>query len=125
MLPADAPMVEVEDMLAVVQQAAPEGALALAGFSFGGFVTSQVFARLQPARAIDKLVLVAPAASRFAVAPVAEAARHDRDTKRHLGSRRPRGPRGRTPESSRSCGAQAAFGGRRRALDRLFDGNVG
>jgi alpha/beta superfamily hydrolase len=65
---------EVEDMLAVVQQAAPAGALALAGFSFGGFVTSQVFARLQPVRAIDKLVLVAPAASRFAVAPVAEAA---------------------------------------------------
>ncbi len=65
---------EVEDMLAVVQQAAPAGALALAGFSFGGFVTSQVFARLQTVRVIDRLVLVAPAASRFAVAPVAEAA---------------------------------------------------
>jgi len=65
---------EVEDMLAVVQQAAPQGALALAGFSFGGFVTSQVFARLQPTRVIEKLVLVAPAASRFSVSDIPEAA---------------------------------------------------
>ena len=65
---------EIDDMLAVVQHAAPEGALALAGFSFGGFVTSQVFARLHPARAIDALVLVAPAASRFSVAAIPEAA---------------------------------------------------
>ncbi|WP_372828113.1 alpha/beta hydrolase [Polaromonas sp.] len=64
---------EIDDMLAVVRHAAPEGALALAGFSFGGFVTSQVFARLQPARAIDALVLVAPAVSRFAVADIPEA----------------------------------------------------
>jgi len=65
---------EIDDMLAVVQHAAPGGALALAGFSFGGFVTSQVFARLHPARAIDALVLVAPAASRFSVAAIPEAA---------------------------------------------------
>jgi hypothetical protein len=65
---------EIDDMLAVVQHAAPEGALALAGFSFGGFVTSQVFARLQPARAINALVLVAPAVSRFAMADIPEAA---------------------------------------------------
>lgn len=65
---------EVEDMLAVVQRAAPEGVLALAGFSFGAFVTSHVFERLHALRPIDKLVLVGTAASRFTVAPIPEAA---------------------------------------------------
>lgn len=65
---------EVDDMLAVVQHAAPEGALALAGFSFGAFVTSHVFGRLHASRPIDKLVLVGTAASRFTVAPIPEAA---------------------------------------------------
>ncbi len=65
---------EADDMLAVVRHAAPEGELALAGFSFGAFVTSQVFARLQPTRPIASLVLVGTAASRFAVAPIAESA---------------------------------------------------
>ena len=65
---------EVDDMLAVVQHAAPAGELALAGFSFGAFVTSQVVARLQPTRPVAKLVLVGTAASRFAVAPIAESA---------------------------------------------------
>lgn len=65
---------EVDDMLAVVQHVAPAGELALAGFSFGAFVTSQVFARLQATRPVAKLVLVGTAASRFAVAPIAEAA---------------------------------------------------
>lgn len=65
---------EVEDMLAVVQRAAPEGVLALAGFSFGAFVTSHVFERLHALRPIDKLVLVGTAASRFTVAPIPETA---------------------------------------------------
>lgn len=65
---------EIDDMLAVVQQLAPAGALALAGFSFGAFVTSHVFERLQAARPIDKLVLVGTAASRFAVATIPAAA---------------------------------------------------
>ena len=65
---------EVDDMLAVVQHAAPTGELALAGFSFGAFVTSQVFARLQSERPVAKLVLVGTAASRFAVAPIAASA---------------------------------------------------
>ncbi len=65
---------EVDDMLVVVQHVAPAGELALAGFSFGAFVTSQVFARLQATRPVAKLVLVGTAASRFAVAPIAEAA---------------------------------------------------
>ena len=61
---------EAQDMLALVQQQAPEGPLALAGFSFGAFVTSQALAALAP-REPDKVVLVGTAASRFAVAPIA------------------------------------------------------
>lgn len=68
---------ETEDMLAVVQQVAPSGALALAGFSFGAFVTSHVFERLHATRTIDKLVLVGAAASRFTVAAIPEAAHGD------------------------------------------------
>jgi alpha/beta superfamily hydrolase len=62
---------EVADMLAVIEQLAPSGPLALAGFSFGAFVTSHVTRTLTPARSVDKLVLVGTAASRFEVAPVA------------------------------------------------------
>ena len=61
---------EAQDMLALVQQQAGEGPLALAGFSFGAFVTSQVLAALAP-RQPEKVVLVGTAASRFAVAPIA------------------------------------------------------
>jgi len=61
---------EAEDFLAVVRQYAPEGPLALAGFSFGSFVMSQTLAALWPARQIEKLVFVGAAASRFQVAQV-------------------------------------------------------
>jgi hypothetical protein len=65
---------ELQDLLAVVEQCAPlgqaGGGLALAGFSFGAFVTSLAAAQLASERAIAKLVLVGTAASRFAVAPV-------------------------------------------------------
>jgi len=61
---------EALDMLALVQQCAPAGPLALAGFSFGSFVMSQTLSTLWPARQIDKLVLVGAAASRFQVAQV-------------------------------------------------------
>ena len=61
---------EAEDFLAVVRQSAPEGPLALAGFSFGAFVMSQAVAALWLARRLDKLVFVGTAATRFAVAPV-------------------------------------------------------
>ncbi len=64
---------EVDDMLAVVQHAAPSGALALAGFSFGAFVTTHAFERLSAQRAIDKLVLVGTATSRFTPAAIAPA----------------------------------------------------
>lgn len=61
---------ELQDLLAVVQHAAPAGPLALAGFSFGAFVTTHAFAALQAERDIASLVLVGTAASRFKVAAV-------------------------------------------------------
>lgn len=62
---------ELSDMLAVVRAVAPQGPLALAGFSFGAFVTSHAFAALAGERDIQKLVLIGTAASRFQVAPIA------------------------------------------------------
>jgi len=62
---------ELADLLAVVEQVAPAGQpLALAGFSFGAFVTSHAVAALWPRRAPEKIVLVGTAASRFQVAPL-------------------------------------------------------
>ena len=58
-------------MLALIDQVAVEGPLALAGFSFGAYVTSHVVQSLAPVRNLEKLVLVGTAASRFAVAPIA------------------------------------------------------
>ena len=72
---------ELDDFLAVVQHAAPAGeaqaVLALAGFSFGAFVATHAFARLQPERQIDKLVLVGTSVSRAPAAPIDSAA-HNR-----------------------------------------------
>ncbi len=61
---------ELQDLLAVVGHSAPDGALALAGFSFGAFVTSHAVAALA-ARDPQAVVLVGTAASRFTVAPIA------------------------------------------------------
>ena len=64
---------ELQDLLAVVEQVAPgsEGQrIALAGFSFGAFVTSHALATLWPQGRVDQAVLVGTAASRFTVAPV-------------------------------------------------------
>jgi uncharacterized protein len=62
---------EVDDALAVVQALRAAGRpLWLAGFSFGGFVASQAATRLPGDAAAERLVLVAPAASRFTLAPV-------------------------------------------------------
>ncbi|MDO9279338.1 MAG: alpha/beta fold hydrolase [Polaromonas sp.] len=61
---------ELDDLLAVVRYAAPSGRLALAGFSFGAFVTSNAFAQLHAEREIESLVLVGVAASRFPVLPI-------------------------------------------------------
>lgn len=60
---------ELQDLLAVVQHVAPTGPLALAGFSFGAFVTSHALTALVE-RNPEKVVLVGTAASRFSVAPV-------------------------------------------------------
>jgi alpha/beta superfamily hydrolase len=60
---------ELQDLLALVAHSAPEGVLALAGFSFGAFVTSHAVAALA-ARDVSAVVLVGTAASRFTVAPI-------------------------------------------------------
>jgi alpha/beta superfamily hydrolase len=62
---------EVDDALAVIaSQRNPALPLALAGFSFGAYVTSQAAARLAPDAAAERLVLVGPATVNFTVAPV-------------------------------------------------------
>ena len=68
---------ELEDLLAVVEHAAPASAaqpLALAGFSFGAFVTTHAFQRLAAGREIEKLVLVGTSVTRAPAAPIDEAA---------------------------------------------------
>ena len=68
---------ELADMLSVIEQTALAGQpLALAGFSFGAYVTSHALARTWGTRAIDKVVLVGVATARFEVAVVAPDA-HD------------------------------------------------
>ena len=62
---------ELDDLLAVVREQAPDGPLCLSGFSFGAFVTSHVAHSLASVRSPEKLVLVGTAASRFEVAPIA------------------------------------------------------
>ena len=62
---------ELEDMLAVVQAEAPlDQPLALGGFSFGAFVTTQAVQRLWPTHPITRVVLVGTAVSRFDAAAV-------------------------------------------------------
>ncbi len=64
---------EIDDALAVIAALrAPGLPLVLAGFSFGGYVASNAAARLAAAdgAAAERLVLVAPAASRFDMAAV-------------------------------------------------------
>ena len=65
---------ELDDLLAVVAHAAPEGPICLAGFSFGAFVATHGFERLNGARQIDKFVLVGTSVSRSPAAPVDESA---------------------------------------------------
>jgi alpha/beta superfamily hydrolase len=63
---------ELEDFLAVLHQFAPEGAIALAGFSFGAFVAGSAAASLSESRDLRKLVLVGTAVSRFAMPALPE-----------------------------------------------------
>jgi alpha/beta superfamily hydrolase len=65
---------ELDDLMAVIAQSqshsdTPKG-LALAGFSFGAFVTSHAAVHMAPTGHLEKLVLVGTAASRFEVAAV-------------------------------------------------------
>ena len=60
---------EQTDMLSVIEQTAlKDKPLALAGFSFGAYVTSHVLSRIWGTRTLDKVVLVGLAASKFQVA---------------------------------------------------------
>jgi uncharacterized protein len=57
---------EIDDALAVVAAfRAPGQPLVLAGFSFGAYVAANAAARLAAHAAVERLVLVGPAASRF------------------------------------------------------------
>jgi alpha/beta superfamily hydrolase len=68
---------EAQDLQQVVQALAPAGPLALAGFSFGAFVTAQAVQALWSQREIASVVLVGVAASRFPVPPLPPES-HDR-----------------------------------------------
>jgi len=68
---------EAEDLLAVIAQVAPQGPVALAGFSFGAFVTAQAVNRIWAERPPERIVLVGTAAARFEV-PALPAESHER-----------------------------------------------
>jgi alpha/beta superfamily hydrolase len=62
---------EVDDAVAVVEALRnPDLPLALAGFSFGAYVATHVAARQPEGQRAERLVLVGPAVTRFAPAPV-------------------------------------------------------
>jgi alpha/beta superfamily hydrolase len=67
----DAGAGEARDFLRVVDQVAPQGRLAVAGFSFGSFVASHALQALCTQRQIEKIAFVGTAAQRFTVAPIA------------------------------------------------------
>ncbi len=63
---------EIGDALAVIaaqRAAAPGQPLALGGFSFGGYVAANAADQLAATDAVQRLVLVGPATSRFAMPP--------------------------------------------------------
>ncbi len=61
---------EAEDFRAVVAQAAPDGPLAIAGFSFGGFVAIQALQALWVEREICKVALVGTSVVRVPPGPL-------------------------------------------------------
>ena len=73
----DAGAGEARDFLSVLEQVAPTGALAIAGFSFGSFVASHAIQSLWEKRDIEKIVFVGTATERLAVADVPESL-HDK-----------------------------------------------
>jgi uncharacterized protein len=69
---------EADDLHGLIKQLAPAGsALAIAGFSFGSFVASQVVTEAAQSHDLQKIVMVGTAASRFAVASI-PAALHEK-----------------------------------------------
>ncbi|HWI77920.1 MAG TPA: alpha/beta hydrolase [Ramlibacter sp.] len=68
---------ELEDMLALIADQAGEGALAIAGFSFGAYVASGAVQALWPSGRIGKIVLVGTSAQKHQLAPLPVEA-HDR-----------------------------------------------
>lgn len=77
---------ELADLLAVLEYSASSHSIetglsnvpvALAGFSFGAFVTSHAVAAVASSRTLEQIMLVGTAASRFSVAPIAPEL-HDR-----------------------------------------------
>ncbi|AMM26688.1 alpha/beta hydrolase [Variovorax sp. PAMC 28711] len=65
---------ETTDMRAVVQQVAPDGALAIAGFSFGAFVAINALQSLWGTREIVRIALVGASVARVVPPPLPEAA---------------------------------------------------
>ena len=68
---------EAEDLRSIVQQVAPDGPIAVAGFSFGAHVAAQGLQTLWTERDVRFVVLVGTAAARFEVPPLPPEA-HDR-----------------------------------------------
>jgi alpha/beta superfamily hydrolase len=66
---------EAEDLLAVVAQAAPEGTIAIAGFSFGAFVAVKGLQTLLATREVARIALVGPSVARVVPPSLPEAAR--------------------------------------------------
>ena len=63
---------ETDDVLEALRQLAPEGPLALAGFSFGAFVACQVISRPWPSQRLEKIILVGTAVTHFNPTPLPE-----------------------------------------------------
>jgi len=61
---------ETDDVLSALRQLAPEGPLALAGFSFGAYVVCQAISHLWPSQHLEKIVLVGTAVTHFHPTPL-------------------------------------------------------
>ncbi|RZI70069.1 MAG: alpha/beta fold hydrolase, partial [Variovorax sp.] len=61
---------ETDDMLALVQQVAPEGPLSIAGFSFGAFVAINALQTLWSSREVERVALVGASVARVPPPPL-------------------------------------------------------
>jgi len=68
---------EADDMRAVIEQVAPDGVLAIAGFSFGAFVAMNMLGALWQVRDVQRVALVGASVARVPPGPLPEAA-HER-----------------------------------------------